>query len=410
MDGLCKERERIPSKSRRKETFRKRLGRGILQGVIMTICSRCILDDERISELKFNEKGECNFCEMHDEFEEQYPNDERGKAILASIIQKIKDEGKDKRYDCAVGVSGGCDSSYLLAKTVEYGLRPLAVHWNNNWDTAIAQQNIRRMLNGLDVDYYEYGMNREELDDMLRSFLYASTPDAAAPEDTGLTSAFYRMCEPFGIKYILNAYNFRTEGSIPLSWNYMDGRYVESVHAQFGSVPIKTFPTFTFEEWLYWMTKSDIKRPRLLYYMDYQKEEAKKYLHDTFGWEWYSGHHCENRHTIFLGNYLHPVKFNIDFRYVEFSAMVRSGQMTREEALTNIKIPPEFDMTILEEVLHRFHLAQNEFDDILKLPIKSHNDYPTYKRKFQQNKALFVRLLKEKKIPPTFYRKYVEGI
>jgi hypothetical protein len=144
--------------------------------------------------------------------------------------------------------------------------------------------------------------------------------------------------------------------------------------------------------------------------MNYKKEDAKKWLHEKFGWEWYGGHHMENRHTIFLGNYLHPKKFNIDFRLVEFSAWVRSGFMTRTKALEEFAKPPEFDMAILDEVKRRFELTDEEFDRILKLSIKSHLDYPTYHEDFQKNKALFKKLLKEKKIPPTFYKKYVVGM
>jgi hypothetical protein len=345
---------------------------------------------------------------LHDQFEGQYPTGSEGQILLSKLTENIRKDGEGKKYDCVVGVSGGCDSSFLLAKTVELGLRPLAVHWNNGWNTDKATRNIQRMVDGLNVDFYEYRMDRQEYDDLCHSFLLASVPDADIPNDIGLTTVLYYACERFGVKHILNGHSFRTEGMAPLSWSYMDGKYIESVHKQFGHIPLKTFPNLTLDKWLCWLNDCQIERHRPLYYMDYNKAKAMEYLRQTFGWQWYGGHHCENKYTIFVGNYVHPFKFDIDLRLIEFSAMIRSGFMTKEQAREELEKPSPTDPAIIEEVKERLQLSDKELERIMKLPKKTHNDYETYRNEFHKRKAMFTELFKKGRIPATFYTKYIE--
>lgn len=372
----------------------------------MTACKKCILDS-RIPDLTVDSEGVCNLCHLHDNFEKLYPFDKKGGTQLSKLVKLMKRTGRSKRYDCVVGVSGGCDSSFLLAKTVEWGLRPLAVHWNNGWNTETAHTNIRRMVKGLGVDYYEYGVAKQEYDDICRSFLLASVPDADIPNDIALTSVLYYTCDKFKVPFMLNGHNFRTEGICPLSWSYMDGKYVASVQAKHGTVPLKTYPNLWLKQWLKWMTEDKIRRLRPLYYLDYRKEGAKRFLHDRFGWRWYGGHHCENKYTIFVGNYLQPRKFGIDLRLVEFAALVRSGHISRKKALKEINKPPSIDKSIIEEVKERLQLSNEDFEKIMGAPKKTHNDYETYQTQFRQKKALFTRLFNNGMIPATFYNKYI---
>lgn len=366
------------------------------------ICSRCIYDTH-IPGISFDSEGICNYCRIHGKMERDYPTSGRE---LDEIVDAIKRSGKGKRYDCVIGVSGGCDSSYLMWKLKEKGLRMLAVHWDNNWNTKTAEENMRKMVKKLNVDFIRIGIDREEYDDLCKSFLKASTPDADIPNDIAITTVLYEMAEAFNVKYIINGHSFRTEGFTPLGWTYMDGKYIESVHNKFGSVPLKRFPNLLMDKWLKWLTKDKIKRVRPLYYIDYQKQKAKEELNERFGWEWYGGHHAENRYTKFVSNYLWPKKFGIDLRYVEYSALVRSGQMTREEALEKIKKPPTIEKEIIEEVKRRLGLTDEEFEDIMKQPVKTYRDYETYHPYFKKNKAMFKDMLDKGLIPETFYVKY----
>lgn len=368
------------------------------------VCKRCICD-ETIPKISFDSKGICNYCRLHDEMEKKYQISDK---IVNNIIREIK-VNSSKKYDCVIGISGGCDSSYLLWKLCEFGIRPLAVHWDNHWNTDIAERNMHRMLTELEVDFMRIEANRREYDDICRAFLFASTPDADIANDIALTTVLYDVADSFGIKYIIDGHSFRTEGTAPLGWTYMDGKYIESVHKKFGTVPLNTFPNLTMERWLKWL-RAGIKRVRLLYHMRYIKSEAIKELQKNFGWEWYGSHHAENRYTKFVSKYLWVKKFGIDYRKIEYSALIRSGQMDRDTALEKISHPPKIESYIIDEVKKRLNLTDEQFNEILKMPIKTYRDYETYHDYFRKNKEMFKKFLDDGLIPETFYKKYVEGV
>ena len=73
----------------------------------MTRCSRCLYDETTPS-IVFDSSGVCNYCHISDQLDRDYPNDERGEKILADLADRIKRDGRGKKYDVAVGVSGGC--------------------------------------------------------------------------------------------------------------------------------------------------------------------------------------------------------------------------------------------------------------------------------------------------------------
>jgi hypothetical protein len=185
----------------------------------------------------------------------------------------------------------------------------------------------------------------------------------------------------------------------------MDGKYIESVHKKFGTIPIKTFLNLDLD---FWLKNIYRKRIRLLYYMDYRKEDVKKFLTNRFGWKWYGGHHFENEYTKFVKGYLLPQKFHIDKRYVEFSALIRSGQKEREEALEEIKVLPVMDNEFINYVLKRLNMSRDEFDKIMVLPVKSYKDYDTYHNYFVENREMFLRMVERGEIPRTFFEKYTQ--
>ena len=367
------------------------------------VCSRCLLNST-IPNIKFDDKGECTYCKIHDRLEKEHPLTQ-GKNKLDKLINKMK-AGKKGRYDCVVGVSGGCDSSYLLHKVTQWGLRPLAVHFDNNWNTSIAKNNMDKMIKSLNVDFLKIGVDKGEYDDICRSFLLASTPDVDIPNDIALATAAYIAADKMDVSWIINGHSFRTEGTSPLGWSYMDGKYVQSIHELFGKERMETFPNLWLSKWLRWIALKRIKRIRPLWFIDYQKEAVKKFLNDEFGWQWYGGHHLENRYTIFCTSYYQPRKFGIDLRYVEYSALVRSGQMDRQKAINALNQPPEIDSGILEEVKTRLGFTDEEFDAIMNQPNKTHYDYETYQKTFRRWKWFFWGLSRLDLVPKTFYVKY----
>lgn len=370
-------------------------------------CRRCIYD-ENIPDITFDKNGICSYCKIHDDLEKIYPLDSRKEEKLLALFNKIKSEGtgKGKEYDCVIGVSGGCDSSYLLYKAVDYGLKPLAVHFDNTWNSPIATQNIQKVLNVLKVDLFTIVVNNKEYDDIYRSFLLAGVKDIEAPTDIGLLTTMYMACSKYNLSYILEGHSFRTEGISPVGWLYMDGKYVSSVHKKFGVLPMKTYPNLSLSKFIWYSLFTKVQRIRPLYYIDYNKEETKRVLKEKFDWEWYGGHHLENRFTAFYHSYFLPKRFGIDCRILGHAALVRSGQLGRNKALEEIKSDPPYDDEIVALVKKRLGFSHEDFEAIMNLPKKNWTDYKNYKRTFERLEPLFRILLKLNRIPESFYWKF----
>ncbi len=343
------------------------------------ICSRCILDTT-VSDIWFDEKGECKYCKINDEMEKEHPLDSLSDQRLKELVEKIKKDGANKPYDCIVGTSGGRDSTYTLLKAVELGLRPLAVHFDNGWNTEISVKNIKRATDKLDIPLHTVVADWEEFKDLQVAFLKSSTPDADIPTDYAIYSVLFKVAAQEGVKYILNGHSFRTEGTSPISWTYMDGRYVRSVHRKFGKIrKITTFPVLTLYNLLYYAFIKGIKDVRILEYMEYNKKNVDDVLKSKLDWEYYGGHHHENVYTKFFQSYYLPQKFKIDKRKTELSALIRSGQIKREDALKEVGSSTyQYDPAVVEYTRNKLELSVEEFDQIMKNPIKSHDDYPTY--------------------------------
>lgn len=372
------------------------------------ICSRCIYDD-RIPYITFDPEGVCSYCRQYEQMDMEYPTGEKGMETLRALAEKIRISGKNRKYDVVVGVSGGCDSSFMchFAKNV-LGLRPLAAHFDNTWNSKTAVENIHTVLEKMNVDLYTHVVDNSEFCDIFRSFFRASVPDIDTPSDIGLAVTHYLAAEKYGIKYIFEGHSFRTEGISPHGWFYMDAKYIETIYRTFGSGKFRTFPNLWMSKWLKWTVLDRIKKIRPLYYVDYRKSSAKEILSRDYGWKWYGGHHMENRTAYFTNNYYLPKKFGIDLRFCEFSALVRSGQISREQAIKDIQEPKTFDESILEEVKKRLGFSDEEFEKIMSLAKKTYRDYKTYKETFEKMKPLFWLMYRLDLVPKSFYVKYTQ--
>jgi len=369
------------------------------------ICTRCIYD-AAVPSIRFDEAGVCNYCRQADMLDREYPTGAEGEARLQKMVAEMKAAGRGRRYDALIGVSGGCDSSYLLHRMSAYGLRLLAVHFDNTWDSTIATENIHNVLEKLGIDLFTIVVDNKEYDDIYRSFFKAGVKDIEAPTDIGLATTMYKAAEKYGIKHMIEGHSFRTEGIAPLGWLYMDGKYIASVQKQFGSYPIKTFPNLWFTDFMRWALFSRVKKVRPLYYMDYDKEAAKKLLADKYGWQWYGGHHLENRFTAFYHSYFLPVRWDIDFRIAGYSCYCRNGWMSREQALELMQQPPHIEPDLVEFVKKRLGFSDAEFEALMNLPKKTYKDYPTYKHTFERLRPLFWMLYRLELVPKSFYLKY----
>lgn len=372
----------------------------------LRICSRCIYD-ETVPKISFDQEGVCNYCRMSDSLAVQYKTGTKeGEEELQRQIEKIKKAGRNKKYDCVVGVSGGTDSSYMLARAIEWGLRPLAVHYDNTWNTAIATENIRKVTKALNVDLFTIVVDNKEADDIFRSFFLAGVPELDCSTDIALAETMYRAASKFKVQYILEGHSFIAEGVSPMGNNYFDGKYIEDVHRKYGKLKMKTFPNMPFGRFMKWILVKRIRKIRPLWYMDYSKENARAFLEERFGWQYYGGHHLENRITAYLHTVYNPQKFGIDNRNWSLAAAARNGLMPREEALKIYQTPVVPDPELIAYFKKRLELTDAQYDAVMVGQKKTYRDFKTYKSRFERLRFLFFLLAKAHLVPMSFYIKY----
>lgn len=350
------------------------------------VCTRCVIDSQ-VPGVFFNQNGVCNYCAIHDELEREWPLDDEGRHHLEQMVAAIKRDGVGKPYDCVAGLSGGTDSTYLLYLAKQFGLRPLVVHFDNGWDSEIAVNNIKKAITALHCDLQTYVVDWEEFRDICVSFLKASLPWADAPADLAINSILYRVAAEEGVRYILNGSSFRTEGKMPSEWTYVDGRMVKHIQGRYGRLPLKSFPNLTMLDFINYSVIRRIRILRPLNYVEYHKDQAREILQEELGWQYYGGHHYESIYTRFIYSYLLPKKFKVDKRIITHSALVRSGEMTRAEALQSLQEPPYAEDKInadIEYVVKKLGLSKTEFQAIMDLPVKSFRDYPSYYPLFER--------------------------
>ena len=372
----------------------------------MTVCSRCLLDTT-VPEIRFDSDGVCQYCKIHDIQEKKYPLGPEGKANLDKVLERIRAKGKGRQYDCIIGVSGGTDSTYMLLLAKKYRLRPLAVHFDNGWNSEIAVGNIKKAIDKLGIDLYTVVADWNEFKGLQKSFLRASVPDAEVPTDYAIYSVLFDVASKKGIKFVLQGHSFRAEGTSPIGWTYMDGRYIRSVHSRYGTGKIKSFPVLSLSQLLYKIFVKRIKEVRLLEYVEYNKREVKEILKKELDWVDYGGHHHESNYTRFFQSYMLPKKFGIDKRKTEFSAWVRSGHMDRAEALAALKSEeyPYSDEDV-KYMLKKLDISEDDFSAIIKAPVKSFRDYPTYQPLIRAMRWPIKMASKAGLVPEILYLKY----
>ncbi|MCF8222811.1 MAG: N-acetyl sugar amidotransferase [Bacteroidales bacterium] len=364
--------------------------------------------DTSVPGIEFDIRGECNYCKLHDRFEERYPLTAEGQKELNQIIRKIKKNGRSRKYDCILGLSGGRDSCYMLSWAVKKGLRPLAVFYDSGWYSNQSKGNIRKITKKLSVDVEIVTCDPEEYKDIQIAFLKGSTNDIDAPDDQAIIAVLLRAAANYNIKYILSGHSFRTEGNTPVTWSYMDGRYVKDVHRRFGRKEMKTYPLLTFRELVYNIVFRRIKYVYPLEYVYYDKLEVSEFLKKEFDWIYSGGHHFDCQYIHLITKILRE-KFNIDKRKVEYSALIRSGQMNREDAISVIESYPVPEST--DEVnysIERLNISKNELDKIMNLPPKTFLNYRTYFRLINRLGFFIGIACKLRFLPMSFYEKYVK--
>jgi len=356
-------------------------------------CTRCIMDTSD-PEIRFDKNGICNHCARFDELarNDWFPNEE-GSRRLEAIVAKIKQEGRGKEYDCALGLSGGVDSSYLAYKAKEFGLRPLVIHVDAGWNSELAVNNIENICKELEYDLHTHVVDWEAMRDLQVAFLRSGVPNQDAPQDHAFFVALYSFAVKNNIRYVLNGSNIATESILPQSWGYnaMDARFLQGIHRRFGTGTLAGYPTVSFFQYhVYYPYIRRMQVVRMLNYLHYNRDEAKKLLVEKLGWKDYGAKHYESRFTKFFQGYFLPTRFGYDKRRAHLSSLVVSGQMSREDALVEMAkahYPESEQREDRAYVIKKLGLTDEEFEKLLRMPLKSHLDYPS-------NAVLYQKLIR----------------
>lgn len=346
------------------------------------VCSNCVMDTTD-SVIKFDENGRCDHCNNY--YNNILPNwhpDDAGAKKLELIVEKIKKEGKNKPYDCIIGLSGGVDSSYLayIAKE-KLGLRPLIFCVTTGWNLDVANKNVERIIKALDLDLYTEIVNWDEMKDLQLAYFKSQVPYQDTVQDHVIFASLYNYAAKNGIKYIVTGANFSTECvREPIEWVYQnDLRQIKDIHRRFGKRPLKTLPLCgMFKYKLYYRFFKGVRVVKVLDYLPYNKEQAISELEKRFNWERYANKHFESIFTRFYEGYWLVKKFGYDKRRAHFSSLILTGQMTRKEALENLKKPPYDEalaMQDLEYISNKLDLTKDEFIGLMNCENKTYKDY-----------------------------------
>lgn len=349
-------------------------------------CSRCVMDTSDPG-IIFNEKGHCNHCEEFLKRRIRYKY--QGAASdreLEVLVKKIKKAGKGKKYDCIIGLSGGVDSCYAAYIAKQKGLRLLAVHLDNGWNSEEAVSNIKNIAKKLGIDYESYVLDWEEFKDLQLSFLKASVPESETPTDIAIYASWHYFSSKYGIKYILSGGNFATEGILPKHWHYnaRDLKYLNHIQKRFGTIKLKKFITFGFLKETYYKVVKRTKIIYLLNYVPYVKDDAMDFLKKELDWKYYGGKHYESKYTGFIQSYYLYEKFGIDYRKATLSSQICTKDISREEALQELEKKP-YDIDQINEekkfIAKKLGVTLPEFDEIIKSTPKWYSDYPNDEKK-----------------------------
>ena len=347
------------------------------------ICTRCIMDTSD-PDITFDADGVCSHCRDYDRVMRGYVfPDDLGRQKLLDAVSRMRTAGRGRRYDCIIGLSGGVDSSYVAWMVRDLGLRPLAVHLDNGWNTEAAVRNIENIVNKLGIDLYTEVLDWEEFRSLQVAFLRASTPDCEIPTDHAITATLFRVALREKIKFIVSGGNFATELMVPLSWSdgHTDWKYIRTINKRFGDKPLRSFPHYNFFDKTYYFRRiRGIELVSPLNWIRYDKFATIELLREKQDWQLYGGKHQESIYTRFYQGYILPRKFGADKRRPHLSCLINARSITRDDALRQIQKPPLDDDLVDQDrefVIKKLGLSEAEFEEIMDSPVRRFWDFPS---------------------------------
>lgn len=352
------------------------------------ICARCVMDSS-VLDIEFDSTDVCNYCKEHERKVASTPyNQANSREKLDHLVERLKREKKGE-YDSIVGLSGGVDSSYVAYQAVKHGLRPLAVHFDNGWNSELAVKNIEQIVKKLNLDLMTFVIDWEEFRDIQRSFFKAGVIDIEMVTDHAIFAAMHQIAKQHKIRYILSGTNAATESIMPRTWQHFkfDLRNLKAIHKRFGTIPMKRYPTLSVWKMAWNHYTGGVKSISLLNFLPYRKNDAMKILEQELGWQYYGGKHYESAFTKFYQAYILPKKFGIDKRRIHLSDLIMNGEITREEAIEDLN-KPTYDAIQLEQdydyVCKKLGFTKDEFEAYMNAPRVSHFEFPSHAKLAQR--------------------------
>ncbi len=345
------------------------------------ICNRCVMDNKSDDTITFDEKGNCNYCTTAlNEIRTTYFPNQEGQKRLNVLINMLKKEGRGKKYDCIMGISGGLDSSYLAYLGFKWGLRILAIHVDDGFDTEIAKRNIKKLIQSTNIDYIVEKPDEKQFNALTKAYFLARVPNLAVPQDNILFACIYKLIRKHKIRTFLSGGNFALECILQrgITYRAFDITNIKAIHKAFGTEPIDKLPLLSDYRRFIDQKLLRIKTVRPLNYINYNREAALKELSGFCDFEYYGSKHLENTLTKFIQLYWFYNKFGVDKRRSHLSSMIVSGQMTREQALLELQKPmyDEDEMqNDIKNICDALNISKVEFDKVMSEPTRQHNYY-----------------------------------
>lgn len=347
----------------------------------ITRCTRCIMDNRSDDTITFDAEGYCNYCTEALEWGKTvYFPGEQGKEKLDALLKKVKEEGRGKPFDCIMGLSGGLDSSYLAYLGYQWGLRILAVHIDDGFDTEVSKRNLEKLVKKTGFKYVVITPDAEQFAELTKAYMKAGVPNIAAPQDNVLFAEIYQYMRKYRIKYFLSGANYALESILQKgnSISAYDLVNLKDIFRKCGKGSIDKLPLISTTQRYIDKLILGIESPRPLDYIDYNRDRAFAELKEFCDFEYYGRKHLENALTAFIQLVWFPQKFGVDKRTSHLSSMIISGQMSREEALTQME-EPLYDAALMDDYItwikRKFRISDEEFEELMNSQPHQHTDY-----------------------------------
>ncbi len=371
-------------------------------------CINCILP-KSAEFVKFDENGCCSIC--NHSTENDLSSDEK-KVLenkLKAKIEQFKKEGREKSYDCLVGVSGGRDSAYLLYLLVtKHKLRCLGAYYKTPFTPKTVDDNVKMLVKKLNVPLIEIKIplekHRKFAKEMIKLWLKKPKPiiaNLACAPCKELNHEILKIAHKYGIKHIIyggnkfevfqgGAAQFRNDSAklknTPNSlWRQTKKMFLiaqRGAKLLFETPQLIKYFVVSFKSSILYITPDtpylrlrypNIDTMQYYHYTQYDENAVIGFLNDI-GWK--IPQNCNSTWRADcsfneLKNFMFKKTSNMTYIDSYLSNMVRSGLISREEALKRAEKEGAISFDRLKEVCNILDIPIKEF--FPKVPDKHKN-------------------------------------